>query len=81
MMKKKRKTLLGRVISAKMHKTVIVQVERQVRHHIYKRIVLRYSKFKVHDEFGRTKPGDRVKIMETRPLSKEKRWRLVEVIK
>lgn len=80
MIGKKRKTLIGRVIGTKMHKTIVVQVQRQTRHPIYKRIVRRYSKFKVHDENSRAQLGDRVKIISTRPLSKEKRWRLVEIL-
>ena len=75
-----RKVLTGKVVSAKMQKTIVVQVERKLRHPKYRRVVRRYSKFKVHDQNGQAKPGDAVKIIETRPLSKEKRWMLVEVI-
>ncbi|MCM8765872.1 MAG: 30S ribosomal protein S17 [Candidatus Omnitrophica bacterium] len=81
MSKIKRKILLGKVLKAKMQKTVVVQVERTVIHPRYKKVIRKYSKFKVHDENGLAREGDRVKIMETRPLSKEKRWVILEVIK
>ncbi len=81
MLPKNRKILSGEVVSAKMQKTIIVRVEYQLRHPLYKRIVRRYSKFKVHDENGKAKVGDKVKIKETRPLSKDKRWTLLEVVK
>ena len=75
-----RKVRLGKVVSDKMDKTIVVAVERLVKHPIYKRVVRRTTKFKVHDERSQAKVGDKVKIMETRPLSKEKRWRLVEIV-
>lgn len=75
-----RKVRLGKVVSDKMDKTVVVAVERLVRHPIYKRVIRRTTKLKVDDERGEAKVGDKVKIMETRPLSKEKRWRLVEIV-
>ena len=75
-----RKTRVGVVISDKMQKTIVVKVERIVKHKLYKKFVSRISKFKVHDEKNECKIGDKVKIMETRPLSKEKHWRLVEIL-
>ncbi len=75
-----RKVRLGNVVSDKMDKTIVVAVERLVRHPTYKRVIRRTTKFKVDDEKGEAKVGDKVKIMETRPLSKEKRWRLVEIV-
>ncbi len=77
----KRKERTGIVISDKMNKTITVGVERTAKHPIYKRIVKQRSKFMVHDEGEIAKMGDKVRIQETRPLSKNKRWRLVEVIK
>ena len=77
----KRKERLGIVISDKMNKTRVVQVERSVKHPVYSRIVRKRTKFKVHDEQNVSKMGDQVRIMETRPLSKDKRWILLEVIK
>ncbi|OGX13520.1 MAG: 30S ribosomal protein S17 [Omnitrophica WOR_2 bacterium RIFCSPLOWO2_02_FULL_63_16] len=76
-----RKIRLGTVVSNRMQKTVVVQVGRQVQHQKYQRVVRRTTNFKVHDEANRAKIGDYVKIMETRPLSKDKRWRLIEVIR
>lgn len=76
----KRKTRIGKVVSDKMDKTIVVAVETLVRHPLYKKIIKRTTKFKAHDENNECKVGDRVLIMETRPLSKEKRWRLVEII-
>lgn len=76
----KRKTRVGKVVSDKMDKTVVVAVERQVPHPIYKKRFKKTTKFKVHDENNESKIGDTVKIMETRPLSKDKRWRLVEIV-
>lgn len=73
-----RKIRFGTVISNRMQKTIIVQVERRVQHPIYQRVVRRTTRFKVHDEAGRAKIGEYVKIVETRPLSKDKRWRLVD---
>ena len=75
-----RKTRTGKVISNKMQKTIVVAVEDHVKHPIYKKIVKRTFKLKAHDENNECTIGDTVKVMETRPLSKEKRWRLVEVV-
>ncbi|MBO6126980.1 MAG: 30S ribosomal protein S17 [Clostridia bacterium] len=76
----KRKTRIGIVKSNKMEKTIVVVVERLVKHKIYKKYIKRRSKFKAHDEKNECKIGDRVEIMETRPLSKEKCWRLVRIL-
>ena len=75
-----RKTLIGIVESNKMDKTIVVKVEDSVRHPIYKKTVKRTYKLKAHDEENACQIGDRVKVMETRPLSKDKRWRLVEIV-
>ena len=75
-----RKTMIGIVTSNKMDKTVVVAVERKVRHSIYGKIVKRTYKLKAHDENNSCNIGDTVKVMETRPLSKDKRWRVVEII-
>ena len=75
-----RKTRLGRVVSDKMDKTIVVAVETKVRHPLYGKTVNRTTKFKAHDETNAAKLNDRVSIMETRPLSKDKRWRLVEIV-
>ena len=75
-----RKTVIGKVVSDKMDKTIVVAVEDSVNHKLYNKIVKRTVRFKAHDENNECKAGDRVKIMETRPLSKDKRWRLVEII-
>ena len=75
-----RKTRTGRVISDKMDKTIVVIIEDRVQHPLYKKIVKTTNKFKAHDEKNECAIGDTVKIMETRPLSKDKRWRLVEII-
>lgn len=75
-----RKTRTGVVISNKMDKTIVVGVESFITHKLYKKRIKRTTKFKAHDEENTCNPGDKVLIMETRPLSKEKRWRLVEVI-
>ncbi len=75
-----RKTRVGRVVSNKMDKTIVVAVENRVRHPLYKKIVDRTYKLKAHDEKNECNIGDRVRVMETRPLSKTKRWRLVEII-
>jgi small subunit ribosomal protein S17 len=77
----KRKVREGVVLSGKMDKTIIVRVSSLTRHQRYGRVIKQASKFKVHDEQNQAKAGDKVRIMETRPLSKEKRWRLVEVVK
>lgn len=76
----KRKVLTGRVVSDKMQKTVVVAVETLVRHPLYQRTIRRTKKFKAHDEQNSCRIGDKVKVMETRPLSKEKRWRVVEIL-
>ncbi len=75
-----RKTRVGVVTSDKMNKTIVVEVERRVPHPRFKKIVRRTTKFHAHDEKEEAKIGDKVRIMETRPLSKTKRWRLVEVL-
>ena len=75
-----RKERVGEVISNKMTKTIVVQVERRFPHPRYKKVVTSYRKFYAHDEKNEAKPGDRVRIEETRPLSKLKRWRLVQVV-
>lgn len=75
-----RKTVVGKVVSDKMDKTIVVAVEDSVKHPLYNKIVKRTIKFKAHDENNEAGIGDRVKIMETRPLSKDKRWRLVTII-
>lgn len=75
-----RKTRVGRVVSDKMEKTIVVAIEDRVAHPLYKKIVKRTYKLKAHDEKNEAGVGDRVRVMETRPLSKEKRWRLVEII-
>ena len=75
-----RKTKMGRVVSDKMEKTIVVAVETKVRHPLYGKIMNRTTKFKAHDENNEAKVNDRVLIMETRPLSKDKRWRLAEVV-
>ena len=75
-----RKTRTGKVVSNKMQKTIVVAVEDHVRHPLYGKIVKRTYKLKAHDENNDCNIGDTVKVMETRPLSKDKRWRLVEII-
>ena len=80
MERKNRKTRVGKVVSDKMDKTIVVAVETFVRHPLYGKSVKRTTKFKAHDEENQCGIGDRVRIMETRPLSKDKRWRLTEVI-
>ena len=75
-----RKTRTGKVVSDKMDKTIVVAVEDHVKHPLYKKIVKRTYKLKAHDENNECKIGDTVKVMETRPLSKDKRWRLVEIM-
>lgn len=75
-----RKTRVGKVISDKMDKTIVVAIEDNVKHPLYKKIVKRTYKLKAHDENNECRIVDRVKVMETRPLSKDKRWRLVEVV-
>ena len=75
-----RKVRVGKVVSDKMQKTIVVAIEELVQHKLYKKAVKRTVKFKAHDENNEAKVGDRVSIMETRPLSKEKRWRLVQIV-
>jgi small subunit ribosomal protein S17 len=79
-MEKKHKTRVGRVVSNKMDKTVVVTVETLRHHPLYKKTIRRAVKFKAHDEKNECRLGDTVKIIETRPLSKEKRWRVAEII-
>ena len=75
-----RKVMVGTVVSDKMDKTVVVAVETNVKHKIYSKIQKRTYKLKAHDENNECQVGDKVKVMETRPLSKDKRWRVVEVV-
>ena len=75
-----RKTRVGKVISDKMDKTIVVAIEDHVKHPLYKKIVKRTYTLKAHDENNECNIGDTVKVMETRPLSKDKRWRLVEIV-
>ena len=75
-----RKERVGEVISNKMAKTIVVRVKRRFPHPRFRKVVTAYKKFYAHDEKGEAKPGDRVRIEETRPLSKTKRWRLIEVV-
>ena len=75
-----RKVRVGKVVSDKMEKTIVVAVEEYVKHRIYGKTIRRTVKFKAHDEHNEAKIGDTVRIMETRTLSKDKRWRLVEII-
>ena len=75
-----RKTRTGKVVSNKMQKTIVVAVEDHVKHPLYNKIVKKTYKLKAHDENNECQVGDRVRVMETRPLSKDKRWRLVEII-
>jgi small subunit ribosomal protein S17 len=79
-MRGKRKTIVGIVTSDKMEKTVVVQVTRRIQHLRYKKIINRTSRFKAHDENNDCNIGDKVLVVETRPLSKDKRWRVVKVI-
>ena len=75
-----RKTRVGLVVSDKMEKTVVVSIERRVQHPVYGKMVRRTKRFKAHDEMNEAKTGDTVRIMETRPMSKDKRWRVVEIV-
>ncbi|MCI8856317.1 MAG: 30S ribosomal protein S17 [Clostridiaceae bacterium] len=75
-----RKTRTGKVVSDKMDKTIVVAIEDSVQHPLYKKVIKRTYKLKAHDEKNECRIGDKVKVMETRPLSKDKRWRLVEII-
>ncbi|MGI6498609.1 MAG: 30S ribosomal protein S17 [Oscillospiraceae bacterium] len=75
-----RKTRIGMVVSDKMDKTIVVAIADRVKHPLYKKIVKRTYKLKAHDEQNQCRIGDKVKVMETRPLSKDKNWRLMEII-
>ena len=75
-----RKTRIGRVVSDKMDKTVVVAVEGSVKHPLYHKVIKRTYKLKAHDENNECGVGDRIKVMETKPISKDKRWRMVEII-
>ena len=75
-----RKVRTGRVVSDKMQKTVVVAIERRVPHPVYRKMVTRTTRVKAHDEENTAKTGDTVRIAETRPLSKDKRWRVVEIV-
>ena len=75
-----RKTRIGLVVSDKMEKTVVVSIERRVQHPVYGKMVRRTKRLKAHDENNDAKTGDTVRIMETRPMSKDKRWRVVEIV-
>jgi small subunit ribosomal protein S17 len=77
----KQKSLVGRVLSSKMEKTVVVIVEMRRPHPLYKKVVKKINKYKVHDEAGACDKGDVVRIVETRPLSKDKRWRIAEILR
>lgn len=81
MIEHRRKTLLGEVVSDRMHKTITVRVERRVRHPIYERVIKRSKKYHAHDERNQCQIGDWVRIVETRPLSRTKRWRLQEIVR
>lgn len=80
MTRKLRKKRIGLVISDKMDKTIVVKIETKKRHSLYQKVIKRHVLFKAHDEKNEAKRGDKVLIMETRPISKDKRWRLVEII-
>lgn len=75
-----RKIRVGRVVSDKMDKTITVSIEDSTRHPLYKKVIKRTYKLKAHDENNECRIGDKVKVMETRPLSKDKRWRLVQIV-
>lgn len=77
----RRKILVGEVVSDQMDKTITVKVERRIRHPVYERVMKRSKKYHAHDEHNQCQTGDQVRIMETRPLSKTKRWRLIEVVR
>lgn len=76
----RRKVRLGKVVSNKMNKSIIVSIERKLKHKIYKKYFKKTAKFMVHDEKNEANVGDSVEIMETRPISRKKRWRLVEIV-
>ncbi len=78
--RKERKQRVGRVVSNRMDKSITVAVERQIKHPIYGKFITKTKKYMTHDEENQANPGDIVRIMETRPLSKTKRWRLLEII-
>ena len=78
--RRSRKTRVGTVVSDKMHKTVVVAIERRVAHPVYGKMITRTTRLKAHDEQNASKAGDTVRIVETRPLSKDKRWRVVEIL-
>ena len=80
-MKERRKKLVGRVVSDKMDKTVVVEVERLARHSLYEKVLRLKKKHKAHDEENSCRVGDLVRIVESRPLSREKRWRVEEILK
>jgi len=80
-MAERRKVLSGEVVSDRMDKTITVRVERRIRHAIYERVIRRSKKYHAHDEQNQCRIGDQVRIIETRPLSKTKRWRLLEVVR
>ncbi len=80
MERNQRKVRTGKVVSDKMDKTIVVAIEDHVKHPLYKKIVKKTYKLKAHDENNECRKGDTVKVMETRPLSRDKRWRLVEVV-
>ena len=77
----RRKTRVGQVVSDRAHKTILVEVNRRVSHRLYGKVVQRRSKFAAHDETNEARVGDQVMIIETRPLSKTKRWRLAEIVR
>lgn len=76
-----KKERIGVVVSDKMDKTIVVRVERAAKHPQYKKVIKKFNKFKAHDENNKAKVNDKVKIIETRPLSRDKRWRLLEILK
>jgi small subunit ribosomal protein S17 len=80
-MAERRKVLSGEVVSDRMDKTITVKVERRIRHSVYERVIKRSKKYHAHDEQNQCQVGDQVRIIETRPLSKTKRWRLLEVVR
>jgi small subunit ribosomal protein S17 len=80
-MRERRKRLVGSVVSGKMDKTVVVKVERLQRHRLYRKVVKKSKKFKAHDAYNSCQVGDVVRIVESRPLSKEKRWIVEEIVK
>lgn len=79
-LRNQRQTVIGTVVSDKMQKTVVVEIDRLTRHHGYSKMVRRKTRVKAHDEANASREGDTVRLMETRPLSKDKRWRVVEVL-